>query len=494
MVRMPSAPPQLERATAGGPSPAAGPDALAQMRRDKTAVAQHSVLAALAITIGKLAVGITSGSLGILSEAASSALDLLMTVMTLLSVRVSDKPADADHQYGHGKFENLSAFVETGFLLLACFWIVWEAVQRLFVREARVEPSVAAFLVLFASMAIDYWRSRALRRVAVRYNSQALEADALHFRTDIWQVAVVILGLVLVGAGDRYQMPWLHKADPIAALIVAALILYVSGRLARNTIDALSDAAPPGVRNQILEDVARIEGVLDVDRVRIRHAGSRYFADLTVALGRNVTFQKSQQVSDAVTEAVQRVLPEADVTVHPLPRAAGEENLFDRVRAVAARHNRAVHDVSAQDLGGRLHVELHLELDETLTLREGHDLVTRIEAEIQDEAPEISSILTHIESEPATIEPGGEVQRDPELDRRLRRIVAEFPEVLDMHELVVKQVRGRIYVSCHCTMADDLPLARVHDVITAMEIRFKQEAPELFKVLIHPEPRTDNRR
>ncbi|MGH9649712.1 MAG: cation transporter dimerization domain-containing protein, partial [Terriglobales bacterium] len=147
-----------------------------------------------------------------------------------------------------------------------------------------------------------------------------------------------------------------------------------------------------------------------------------------------------------------------------------------------------------QDLAGRLHVEQHLELDENLPLREAHDVVTRIEAEMREEIGEITSILTHIESEPSTIEPGGEVQRDPELDRRLRGILAEFPEVLDMHELVVKQVRGRIYVSCHCTMADDLPLARVHDVITAMEIRFKQDEPELFKVLIHPEPRTDNRR
>ncbi len=493
MDKMSSVPPQVEPYPAPT-SPSAGFDGGETMRREKRRVALHSVLAALVITVGKLAVGITSGSLGILSEAASSGLDLLMTVMTLLSVRVADRPADADHQYGHGKFENLSAFLETAFLLLACAWIVWEAMQRLFLREVHVEPSLAAFLVLFASMGIDWWRSRALLRVAVKYRSQALEADALHFRTDIWQVAVVVLGLVLVWAGDRFGIPWLHRADPIAALVVAVLILYVSWRLARQTLDALLDAAPAGVRNEILREVAWVEGVLEVERVRIRSGGNRYFVDVSIALRRNVTFQKAEQVSEAVNAAVARLLPDADVMVHTAPRAAGEENIFDRIRAVAARNNLTVHDVSVQDLAGRLHVEQHLELDENLPLREAHDVVTRIEAEMRAEIGEITSILTHIESEPSTIEPGGEVQRDPELDRRLRRIVAEFPEVLDMHELVVKQVRGRIYVSCHCTMADDLPLARVHDVITAMEIRFKQDAPELFKVLIHPEPRTDNRR
>jgi divalent metal cation (Fe/Co/Zn/Cd) transporter len=177
-----------------------------------------------------------------------------------------------------------------------------------------------------------------------------------------------------------------------------------------------------------------------------------------------------------------------------VPRAAGGENIFDRIRAVATRNNLNVHDVSVQSLAGRLHVEQHLELDETLTLKQGHDVVTAIEGEMRREVPEITSILTHIESEPATIETGDEIQRDADLEHRLSRIVAEFPEVLDMHEIAVKRVRDRIYVSCHCTMSDELPLSRVHDISTALEIRFKQDAPEIFKVLIHPEPQTDNRR
>jgi cation diffusion facilitator family transporter len=464
------------------------------MRREKRAVAGNSVLAALAITGLKIVVGVTTGSLGILSEAAHSGLDLVAAVVTFFSVRVSDKPADADHQYGHGKVENFSAFIETGLLLLTCVWIISESFKRLFLHRVEIEPSMAAFFVMFLSIAIDTWRSRALGRIASKYDSQALEADALHFSTDVWSSSVVILGLALVEIGRFYGVEWLRQADPIAALFVAGVVVYVSWRLARKTIDALLDAAPAGVRNQILGKVGEVGGVLEVERIRIRRAGNRYFADVSVGLARNFTFQRSEQVAAEVTERVHEVLPDADVMVHSVPRARRSENIFDRVRGVATRNNFNVHDVSVQDLNGQLHVEQHLELDEQLTMKQAHDEVTRLETEIRNEVPEISTILTHIESEPATIETGEQIVREPELERRLKNIVPEFPEVLDVHEFQFKRVRERLYVSCHCTLPDDMPLSRVHDVQTALEIRFKHDAPELFRVLIHPEPMTDNRR
>src|SRR5271167_2099828 len=458
------------------------------MRQEKRAVAGNSVLAALVITGLKIVVGIATGSLGILSEAAHSGLDLIAALVTLFSVRVSDKPADADHQYGHGKFENFSAFIETGLLLLTCVWIVYEAVKRIFFRSVEIEPSVAAFLVMFISMAIDFWRSRALGRIATKYDSQALEADALHFSTDIWSSGVVVVGLALVLIGRVYGVDRLRSADPVAALFVAGVVVYVSSRLARRTIDALLDAAPADVRGKIVAAVNKVDGLLEVDRVRIRRAGNRYFADLSIGLARNVTFQRSEQVADAVTSAVQGVLPDADVVVRSLARPARRENIFDRVRAVATRNNFNVHDISVQDLSGRLHVEQHLELDEKLSLKEAHDQVTRLESDIRDDVPEIATILTHIESEPATIETGDEVVRDALLEKKLKAVAAHF------HEVEVKHVRGRLYVSCHCTCSDELPLSRVHDISTELEIHFKQEAPELFRVLIHPEPQTDNRR
>jgi cation diffusion facilitator family transporter len=473
-------------------TPAISPSEL--MRAEKRTAAGNSVWAAVLITALKIVVGVTTGSLGILSEAAHSGLDLIASLLTYFSVGVSDKPADADHQYGHGKVENFSAFVETGLLLLTCAWIIYEAVVRLFFRRIEIEPTIAAFAVMIFSMGVDWWRSRALARIANKYDSQALEADALHFSTDIWSAGVVVLGLALVMVGRSFHLDWLRDADPIAALFVAGVVVSVSWRLARRTIDALLDAAPKGVRSQIQDAVLRLDGVLEVDRVRIRRAGNRYFADLTVGLARTVTFQRSGQLATAVTESVRSILPGADVTVQPLPRAQRSENIFDRIRAAAAHRNLNVHDISVQELGGQVHVEQHIELDERMSLKDAHDQVTELEADMRRDVPEITEILTHIESEPATIERPEELVSDVELEHRLKAVAAQFPEIHDVHDFIFKRVRGRLYISCHCTLSDDLSLARVHDIQTELEIRFKQDAPELFRVLIHPEPSTDNRR
>jgi cation diffusion facilitator family transporter len=461
---------------------------------EKKAVALNSVYAAVAITALKIVVGASTGSLGILSEAAHSGLDLVAAAITYFSVRVSDKPADADHQYGHGKVENFSAFVETALLLATCLWIVYEATKRLFFHSVEIEPSIWAFLVMGTSIAIDLWRSRRLKRVADKYDSQALLADALHFSTDVWSSAVVILGLILVLVGRTYSITWLAKADPIAALVVAGIVVYVSWRLARQTVDALLDSAPAGVRSKIIDRVSRVQGVLEIDRVRIRRGGSKYFADVSFAMSRTVTFQKSEQVANEVATGIRELLPGADVVVNAVARASLEESLFDRIRAVATRNNLNVHDISVQDMGGKLHVEQHVELDERMVLKEAHDRVTRLEGELRNDIPEISSILTHIESEPATIETSDGRVEAPNLERRIQSVTGGFPEVVDTHDMMFKRVAGHLYLSLHCTMKDDLPLARVHEIQTTMESKFRQELPELFRVLIHPEPQTDNRR
>ncbi len=464
------------------------------MQREKKAVALSSIFAAVGITAMKVVVGITTGSLGILSEAAHSGLDLVAAAVTYASVRVSDKPADAEHQYGHGKIESFSAFVETGLLLLTCVWIVYEAGKRLFFHSVEIEPTVWAFVVMGISMGVDSWRSRKLKVIAERYDSQALQADALHFSTDIWSSAVVILGLALVMAGRHYHLPWLMKADPIAALVVACIVVYVSSRLALQTVDTLLDAAPAGVRSRIIETVRRVDGILAVERVRIRRSGSKYFADVGIAMSRNVTFQKSEQVANEVSRRIRELLPDADVVVNAVARASHQESLFDQIRAVATRNNLNVHDISVQDVGGKLHVEQHVELDERLSLKQAHDRVSRLEAEMKQEIREISNIVTHIESEPATIETSDGLLRVPRFEERLQAVTEGFPEVVDVHDLMFKRVGGRLYLSAHITMQDDLPLSRVHDIQTAVEGRFRQEVPELFRVLIHPEPITDNRR
>jgi cation diffusion facilitator family transporter len=468
---------------------------LAAMSAEKRSVAWRSMAAAAAMTLLKLGAGLLSGSLGVLSDAAHSGLDLLGAALTFFSVNVSDRPADEDHTYGHGKIENLSALAEAGLMAISCVWIVWEAVSRIVYHRVSLHHSIWPVLVLFTSIAVDFWRSRQLRAVAQRTGSPALATDAFHFASDIWATLAVLAGFGVTWLGARIGVAALHYADPIAAILVSLLILRMSLRLGHEAAGALLDEIPKETRQRLVREVEHVEGVLAVERARVRRAGAGYFVDLTLALPRRSTFEHTGELVNAATTAVQHVLPAADVVIHTVPRETRAENIFDRVRAVAARNNVSVHELSVQSHHGRLQIELHVEIDENKTLREAHSFVTALEAEILSGVPEIDSVLTHIESEPATIEqPEEAAVEDRRIEAALQAAAAGIPEVVDVHAIAVGRTRDRISVTCHCTLPDDFAMHRVHEVITALEDRFKLECPEVYRVTIHPEPVTDNTR
>jgi cation diffusion facilitator family transporter len=468
---------------------------LAQFSAEKRQVALHSMLAAAAMTLLKLAAGLLSGSLGVLSDAAHSGLDLVGAGLTFFSVQVSDRPADEDHTYGHGKIENLSALGEAILMAVSCAWIIWEAMQRIFYHTVELRHSVWPVLVLVTSIAVDFWRSRQLLAVAKRTGSPALATDAFHFASDIWSTLAVLGGLGASWAGTQFGIAWLRYADPFAAVVVSLMILRLTLHLGRETVAVLMDQVPVETRRRLVQEVEQVDGVLAVEQARVRRAGAGYFADLTLALPRRFTFEHTGELVRAATEAAHRALPEADVVIHTVPRVARAESVFDRVRAVAARNNVSVHELSVQSHHGRLRVELHLELDEKMPLLMAHGFVTAMEAEILREAPEIDSVLTHIESEPATIEqPEEKVEEDRKIEVALRTTAALFPEIVDVHEIMVGRSGEHISLSCHCTLPDELTMQRVHLAITALEDRFKLECPEVHRVTIHPEPVTDNLR
>ncbi len=469
----------------------------------KRTAALTSFLAASGITLLKLITGLLTGSLGMLSETAHSGIDLIASLLTFTSVRLSDRPADAEHAFGHGKVENLSAAVETALMIASCVWIAIEAIVRiLHPTRLALRFSVWPFVVLLLSILVDSARSAALHRVAKAHRSEALEADAMHFGTDIWSSAAVIVGLLFSYAGQRWNLPALRYADPIAALVVAAIILRVTWRLARKTLDSLLDATPAEVRDlvqgHILRDLQAIPDVISVQRLRVRRSGSDYFVDLTLGLPRALSFQRSEQVTSEATAAVQKRLGDADVVVRTVPTATLDESPFDRVRAVAARRNLNVHDVTLQQYDGALHLEQHLEVPESMSLRNAHEIATQLENDIRREVPGIATLLTHIEGEPATIAHAAPIETAKNLEAQMRKTATRFPEILDIHEITV--TRGysgsatSIQVNCHCTLPDDLPMSRVHAIITDFENEFRLHHPQVTRVLIHPEPASDNRR
>ncbi len=288
--------------------------------REKQSAALTSLVAAVGLTGFKVVVGLLTGSLGILAEAAHSGLDLVAALMTWLAVRVSGRPADAEHPYGHGKVENLSALFETLLLLATCVWIVNEAIHRLRAHTGDVEVNLWSFAVMVVSIVIDASRSRVLYRAAKKYNSQALEADALHFRTDIWSSSVVIVGLVAVKISEWIPgMGWLKAGDAVAALGVSAIVVWVSIQLGKRTVDALVDAAPSGMELRIAAAVEKVPGVRDCHAIRIRPSGPRLFVDLHVLIDGGQTLTQAHGLTEQIEAAIREIAPEADVTVHPEP-------------------------------------------------------------------------------------------------------------------------------------------------------------------------------
>lgn len=490
----------MERSTSSAPLAAIPPGGDVSwitpgLSAEKRRVSRNSMAAAGVMTVLKLAAGILSGSLGVLSDAAHSALDLAGAALTFFSVRVSDKPADEDHPYGHGKVENLSALAEAGLMGLSCAWIIWEAIRRIAFHDVELHHSYWPVAVVVGSICVDYWRSHQLRAVAERTGSPALATDAWHFASDIWASVAVLAGLILSWAGRRAGLGWLEYADPVAAILVSFMILRMTWRLAYDAAGALTDEISVETRQRMIRQVEQVPGVLAVEQARVRRSGAGYFADLTLALPRRSTFEHTGGLVQAATNAVRRELPRADVVIHTVPRETRAESIFDRVRAVAAQNNVSVHDLSVQSHHGRLRVEQHVELDENLSLLTAHDFVSAIEAQILRAVPEIDSVLTHIESEPATIEQPEELlEADRRIEQCLRAAAGEFPEIVDVHEITVGRTGEHIALACHCTLPDDLKLQRVHELITGLEDRFKLICPEVQRVTIHPEPVTDNLR
>lgn len=291
-----------------------------QATREKSQAALSSVVAAVGLTTFKIIVGAFTGSLGILAEAAHSGLDLVAALVTFLAVRVSGKPADEEHLYGHGKIENLSALFETLLLLGTCVWIIYEAYQRLFVHHVEVEVSIWAFIVMAVSIGIDATRSRVLAKAAKKYNSQALEADALHFSTDIWSSSVVIAGLACVTLSQSVPaLSFLKQADAIAAVGVAFIVIYISIELGIRTIKGLLDSAPEGLVEKVVTTIKNIPGVVDCHKVRVRPSGAHIFIDAHVVMDGSLSLEEAHVLTEKIQSEIKKIAPGADFTVHAEP-------------------------------------------------------------------------------------------------------------------------------------------------------------------------------
>ncbi len=458
------------------------------MQSEKEAVALSSIFASAGLAVAKAAVGLSTGSLAILSEAGHSLIDCGAAVMTYLAVRISGKPADEEHHYGHGKVESVSALGETALLFLLSGIVIWEAVMRLVNHEPHnVVVTIWAFGVIIVSIVVDFFRARALKRTAEATQSQALEADALHFSSDLWASLAVLIGLI----GVYFGYSW---ADSAAALFVALLVCVAGWRLGRRTIETLTDTAPAGAAETITAIVEKVPGVVALEKVRAREVGDKTFIDVTVAVSRALPLDRVAEIKAAVVAALAAEMPGADAHVTTDPVAIDDETVVDRVMVIARNRALAVHHVMVHSIQDRLAISLDLEVDGRLSLGAAHDIADGLEDAIAAELGAGVEVETHIEPLQAGDAHGREapVERVAVVTAALRELATQDKALRNIHDVRVRETDAGEIVNFHCHAAPDLTVQAVHEKVDALERALKENSSMIRRVIGHAEPLRDD--
>ncbi len=445
-----------------------------------------SVIAAGGLVALKLVVGLLAHSLGLIAEAIHSATDLVAALLTFFAVGVAARPADAEHPFGHGKAEHLSALGESAVLVLASVLIAVESIARLASGSSRVEASWYVLAVVVLVIAVDAGRALASARVARREHSAALSANALHFALDMVGSAAVLVGLVLVRAGYP-------GADSVAALLVAGLALYSASRLMRGNVRVLMDSAPPPEAQELVrEAIENVEEPVSLRRLRMREAGGRHFADVVVGVEPDAAVARGHAVASAIEEAVQRELPGADVVVHVEPDAElGPLRQRATAAALSVPGVREVHNVTVLRVGAGTELALHMKVPGDLRLRAAHDVASEVERAIRAAVPEVTRVQTHIEplaEDAATL--AVRADGDGDLDAERAAIATAVRELTgrEPRELRFRRTEQGVLAFLTLGLGPDATLAQAHAQASEIEQRVRAEHPQLADLVIHTEP------
>jgi cation diffusion facilitator family transporter len=450
---------------------------------EKQRVVVLSIFASLGLTITKFAAGLATGSLGILSEAIHSLIDLGATIITWFAVRWSDQPPDEEHHYGHAKAESVAALIETGLLFLTTAWIVFEAVNRLLSGQEHIDVTWWAVVIIGGSILVDFGRARALSKVALETSSEALEADALHFSSDMWSSFVVLLGLVAVWFG-------FPLADPIAALVVSFFVALAGWRLGKRTLATLLDTAPAGATAELRSLVEHTSGVLLLSSLRLRPAGPTLFTSVVVEVPRTMPVDDIVKLKDTLTEKIIHKFPSADVTVTVNPVTLDDETVFQRVMLIASRRNLAIHHLTVQDIKGRLAVSFDLEVDGLMPLVEAHEYATQLEDAIRSELGPGVEVESHIEPQPERLLSGDDAPAKiaEAITALLFALAKKQPRLSGIHNIRIRENDQGLFVHYHCRFQPSESIDEVHMVVDQIENGLQAKFPTIRRVIAHAEP------
>ncbi len=452
--------------------------------KKKQQVALTSVTASLFLTAMKLVVGIMTGSIGIISEAAHSALDFGAASLTLFAVKMSDKPADRKHHYGHAKVESVSALIETGLLVITSIWIIYAASERLIAGTTEIEVKWYAIAIMVISIIVDFSRSRALKKVAKETNSQALEADALHFSSDILSSAVVLVGLIFVSMG----IAW---ADAVAGIAVALLVGGAAFTLGKKTIDVLIDAAPEGLAERIEEISMTVVGVISIDKIRVKPTGPQVFIEMAVCVNRTLSVEKVQSICSSIEHKVREEFPVGDITINSRPIALNSETIAERVHVIGLNHNLHAHNISTSLTGQKKQITFDVEIDQRLTIKQAHDTVSALEDELHREFDGELDICIHLD--PLRYDERTTNSLSSGEEENVRNMIVEasksIEKIYDVHDIQIRKTeQQKLFITLHCSFDDQALLEEVHSLTSQLEGTIYRSLSNAARVIIHAEP------
>ena len=442
-------------------------------------VAAVSVAIGVVILVAKLVVGLLTGSLGIISDAVHSLLDLVASAFALVAVRTARKPADREHPYGHGRAENLAAFAEGVLLVITAFGIAFEAIHRLTTGGHNVDPAGYAFALLIATLLIEAGRAGVLRGVGRAADSEALRADATNRLSDVVSTLGVLAGL----AGVRAGLAW---ADSAAALLVAVIIARAAITLIWRSGDILIDRAPAGAEAQLREAILHVNGVREVRSVRVRRSGPNLLGDVNVATRRMLPVEAATAMIDQIKRVAREALPSLDLTV-TVEGQARAGDLVERIHAAAARDGgvRDLHNVTVErETDGSLHLSMHVKLRGDMSLSQANAVSEKLEAALRKELPEALRIDIHLEPLEPTVVSGHDVTaRRTHLAERIKEVVESHPEVREGVDIELSERDGHIYVHVVAALSGDVSLEHAHQVETDLESEIRLAVPEVREVV-----------
>jgi len=459
-------------------------------KREKRRVTLISLATACVLIVLKLVAGIATGYLTLISEALHSSLDALVTVITFLSIRYAERPADTDHAYGHGKAENLAAFTESILLFFAIFFIAKEVVERLFIKDVIITPNIWAVSVLAVSVICDVQRSRALRRIADKYKSPAIEADAVHFKADFVSSAVALSGILITYVAQKVNISGINTyVDVITTCAILSIVIRMVLRILTKSAGVLLDRTLPDQAALIKNIAARVPEVIDVEKVRTREAGKQTFVDLTVDVDRNLSVESTYSIEKKLKEKIGREIKDVDVTLQMRPVATESESIAERIRSIGSKEGYNLHHITLHEVEGKLHVDLDMEVEGNVRLAKAHSIADYLEAKIKRDNPAITEVNTHVDWRKPSPVSEVVIEHDQGLIKAIESMLHEKEEILSCKRISIEEERsGELFITIHCTMRADDTAEAVHSVSEDLENRIKERMERVKRVIIHVEP------